>query len=295
MLALVPLFLPQLSEAARSRTSERRLEAALGRFLKEARAPWPTVVLADDVFLNHVADHLSDEEEPLGVLRTLHAGDLYLACACARGDAVALAIFEKAFMSEVPAYLVGRRPTRSFIDEVQQRLRTDNLVQNGARPAGIAGYAGRGPLRGWLQVAALRAATKVDVGQRRPGGVPITEMVAEPANTRRADPELEFLRAHFADVFRAAVEGAIASLSVQEANILRLSFIDGLTQEQVARSVHVSLRTIKRRLASTREKVMSETRRRLVEGGRLTASQLTGLMDVMSADLDVTLIRLLQR
>ena len=104
-----------------------------------------------------------------------------------------------------------------------------------------------------------RVALKVEAAQRGPGGVPVHDLSPDSAPAAPSDPELAFLRTHFADDFRAAVEGAIAALSVPEANILRMHFIDGHTQDEIARVLRVSSRTIRRRLVEVREKVTQGT------------------------------------
>jgi RNA polymerase sigma-70 factor (ECF subfamily) len=45
----------------------------------------------------------------------------------------------------------------TFVDDVRQALRVRLLVEAGGR-ARLADYAGRGPLRGWIGVAAARVA-----------------------------------------------------------------------------------------------------------------------------------------
>src|SRR5262249_1455089 len=137
------------------------LERTLAEMLASARAAWPDVELSDGEFLAHVARHVPVGPGMLPVLRGLHASDLYLACACALGRPPALPTFERRFLGRVPVYLAGRRHTPPFIEEVQQLLRTTVLVADGTRAPPIAGYAGRGPLGGWVRMGALRAALRV--------------------------------------------------------------------------------------------------------------------------------------
>src|SRR5262245_9179513 len=68
--------------------------AALAGILAAARSAWPTVELAADVFIAHLADHLTDTDEIEAALRRMHTSDLYLACACLHGDAGAIAVFD---------------------------------------------------------------------------------------------------------------------------------------------------------------------------------------------------------
>ena len=57
------------------------LEALLCEYLAAGRAAWPSVTLAPESFLRHLARHLPPEDAPADALRQLHAADLYLVCA----------------------------------------------------------------------------------------------------------------------------------------------------------------------------------------------------------------------
>src|ERR1700676_5015443 len=96
-------------------------EAILRELHERGVLAWPRVKVELADYASHVATLVAENDaEALG---TLHGEDLYLACACARGDAAAIAIFERQFLREVPAYIARATTSPQVIDEVLQRLR----------------------------------------------------------------------------------------------------------------------------------------------------------------------------
>src|SRR5258708_6905672 len=75
--------------------AQAQLEDQLGAMLAAARSAFPGVQLAAETFLEYLAARVGSEGE-LSALDGLAASDLYLACACAcaRGDAAAMAALE---------------------------------------------------------------------------------------------------------------------------------------------------------------------------------------------------------
>ena len=74
---------------------------------RTSRDAWPGVLVAEDEFVAYLEAH-AHRSGPSGkpgpeLASDLRWADLYLACACARGDAVALATFERVFFPEIDA------------------------------------------------------------------------------------------------------------------------------------------------------------------------------------------------
>jgi RNA polymerase sigma-70 factor (ECF subfamily) len=108
----------------------------------EGRAAFADVALDQTTFVRHLERHVGDDAEPA----TLHAGDLYLACACAAGDPRALAHFERLYLTQLGAYVARIDRSADFLDELAQILRARLLLGSLDKPAPILGYSGRGPL-----------------------------------------------------------------------------------------------------------------------------------------------------
>src|SRR5690242_20589081 len=90
----------------------------------------------------------------------LHRDDLIWAAALARGDRAALDRYEREIAPIVAAQLAGRGHSADEIDELQQVLRERMFVAAAGAAPVIASYAGRGPLRAWVLVTAIREAIK---------------------------------------------------------------------------------------------------------------------------------------
>ena len=79
------------------------LEARLRELHGAARAAWPAFSVEAAEFVRCAAERLDVTIGLDEALTRLRASDLYLACACARGDSAALRAFEDQLLSQVPA------------------------------------------------------------------------------------------------------------------------------------------------------------------------------------------------
>lgn len=243
---------------------------------EEGRARWPGIRLEREVFERYVAER--------GPAAELHGPDLYLACACAAGDAAALQVFERELMSQVPLFL-SRLPATT-VQEVQQLLRDRLLVPGPGKRAQIADYAGRGPLAGWLRIAALRAAGNL----RRDGQArEAHEELGAAAPAVGADPEMAFLKGHYRPAFEKAFSEAFRELTVQERNVLWLHFLDGLGIDRIGTLFQVHRSTAARWLASARERLMEETRKKVQAELGISAGELDSLLGLVRSQLGVSL------
>jgi RNA polymerase sigma-70 factor, ECF subfamily len=222
--------------------------------------------------------------------RAEHVAELFLAWAAGRGDAAALRHLERLVAPDVE--LAARRVDRSpaFIDEVRQALRVRLLVADGGRIR-IDDYAGRGPLRAWVEVAALRVALNL----RRAAG-PATaspDILAELVGDE-ADPELRHMKTLYRAEFREALAAALAALPGRQRAVLRLSYVDGLKLAQLARLYQVHESTASRWVTQAAAQVADGARRRLVERLSLSPSSLESVARLVLSNLDLSIGRLLR-
>jgi RNA polymerase sigma-70 factor (ECF subfamily) len=262
----------------------RAMDELVARLAAEGRAAWPDVPLDADVFARLVAPHTREGG-------SLHAGDLWLACACAEGVPQAIAAFERAFLSQVRLFIARIDPSPELAEEVRQGLRERLLVARAGAPPRIAGYTGRGPLGGWLRVAAVRLA--LDVRERAGDVARFTDDLAS-AVAQSDEPEVALLRRRHRADFQAAVEQAIAGLTPKERTLMRLYAADGKTIDELGVAYRVDRSTISRWLANARRRVLAETHRLLGQRLRLSPSELTSLMRAVRSDLHLSLNRLLR-
>jgi RNA polymerase sigma-70 factor (ECF subfamily) len=284
---------PALRDKLEASAATSDLEETLRGLVEAARRAWPALDLPPETFVRHLAERLpaDPEGDPLAVVAATHAADLYLACACARGDELAIAEFDRTFIAQISKYLSRADALPAVADEVKQTLRASLLVGNGEILPRIAGYSGRGPLGAWLRVTATRAALRLRDTERARNPANAGDAAVFPA---RGDPEIDYLRTHYAEDFRGAFEATLASLSPREGSLLRLHFLDGMTIEAIGALYRVSGRTVKRWLARTRRRILDETHRRLAERLRISASDLDALIGLLRSRLDVSIVRFLK-
>jgi RNA polymerase sigma-70 factor (ECF subfamily) len=238
---------------------------------QSVRAAWPALSVERAAFARY-----AEARQP----RDENLADLYLACACATGEARALSLFEQRFMPEVASYL--RRATPALVDEVRQALRERLFVGASAR---ISAYTGRGPLGAWLRTVAARLA--VDLRASQPARATAEALSTTP------DPELDYLKARYQPVFREALQAALAGLSVAERNMLRLHFLDGLTATQIAALERVAVSTVTRALERTRRRIVDETKRHFAARLALPRGESQSVLRLVRSHLDVSIRKFL--
>jgi RNA polymerase sigma-70 factor (ECF subfamily) len=219
-----------------------------------------------------------------------HLADLYLACAVARGDAVALRAFDERILSEIAPSVVRVDSSADFLDEVRQTLRTRLLVGGEGEPPRITEYKGRGPLVGWVRVAAVRVALNL---KRSAVPAASTEELLGDLAAGEPDPELRHLKTLYRAEFSAALRAALAALSERQRLLLRLHYVDGLRLARIAGLYQVHESTASRWISSSVDAVASDTRRRLIERLSLSPSNLDSVARMVQSQLDVSIRRIL--
>lgn len=219
---------------------------------------------------------------------TEHADDVRLAQAAARGEAAAVRAVD-ALLADLPAV---RRidGSAAFLDEVRQRARVRLLVAGAGGPARIAAYEGRGPLRGWLQVAAVRIALDLKRGAVREeaGEDVLGELVgAEP------DAALRHLKARYREEFRDALAAALAALADRPRALLRLHFVEGVRLAEIGRLYGVHESTASRWVQQAVDAVADDARRRLIARLGLAADAVDSVARMVRSQLDLSIARLL--
>lgn len=291
------VFLQQLGPGARSGDETLSgLEDVLASLYAAGRQAWPDVSLEEEDFLRHLAGCMPPDKDPARGLASVHAADLYLACACARGDATAHAALERHVFPKAAASVARLRETGVEPSEVLQHLRERLLVPEGGRPARIAEYQGSGPLAAWLRAAAVRTALNLQRAQRRRVHAE-EEAEALPLSTGAGTPdvELDYLRRNHRADFQAALSEALQALPARERTVLRLHAVEGLSLERIGTMYQTHKSTVSRWVARAREAALEGTRQRLVERLRLSSGELHSLMRALQGELDLSLPSLLSK
>jgi RNA polymerase sigma-70 factor, ECF subfamily len=244
-----------------------------------AAAAWPDLPIDADGFRAYLAQRPTDVP---------HVADLYLAFACANGDARAIAAFDK-LLAQTGAFIARIDSSAAFADEVRQLLREKLLVARPTGPAKITDYTGRGPLGAWLRVAAVRTALNL----RRSQGTAVRPPA--PIAMRSApDPELDHLRTRYAGELKAAFQTTLEALDTDERNVLRLHYLDGMSIDEIGRLYRIHRATAARWIERARDKILVETRRLFNERHRLTPTELDSVIDMLQSKFDVSIERFLR-
>jgi RNA polymerase sigma-70 factor (ECF subfamily) len=241
-------------------------------------------------FARHLAARVPAGIAPLEWLAEAHAGDLYLACACEKGDGTAIEALETLFAPALRPVL-ARLESAADREEIVQQLREKLLVRNDGKPPRIAGYAGRGPLSHWLKVAAIREALEVDRRKHR-AFVPDEEALAR-APAMDPDPDTAYLRSHFRPQFDQALKTAMGMLSARERTLLRMHHVHSVGVEQLGAMYRVHPSTASRWMARARARILTETRRLVRQSLRLSPSSWRSLLRVVRSELHVSIERAL--
>ena len=122
------------------------------------RAALPDIEVDTDELARAARAQLANDAEgrPLASLAELDAFELYLACACLRGDARALFELRERYFAPLESKLGRMGLGEAQRDDVWQVLCQRLLVGDEAGPAKLLRYAGAGSLGGLVRVAATR-------------------------------------------------------------------------------------------------------------------------------------------
>jgi len=248
--------------------------------LDAARAAWPGVELAEDLYVAWL-----DERAAGDAVR--HASDLYLACACVHGVPRALAAFEAAFMSRVPAFLARMKPAASLVDEVCQRLRERLLMSSAGRPPRLVEYSGRGPLSAWLCVAAVRTAVDVlrSPAERATGSLELRDSPLVGGD----DPELAYLKHRYRHEVDEALRAGVRALSKQQRDVLQLHLEEGLSLDEIGAMHRVGKSTAFRWVSDARQQLLAEARRFLHDKLGISPGEFASLVNLVRSQLDISL------
>jgi RNA polymerase sigma-70 factor (ECF subfamily) len=256
--------------------------------LEAGRQAWPTVTVAPDTFRAWIVDRFPTEAEALSA----PTNDIYLACACAAGDPLALDVFEKRFLGEVGIAGAKLRAAPGIVDEARQVVRDLLFVAKPGREVAIASYAGRGDLRGWVRVIAMREVLRLCKQNKREVTTDDEELLA--ALSPASDPELEQLKETYRHEFNAAFAEAVRGLEARERTLLRYSVVDGLGVEVIGKKLRVHHATAARWLIRARESLLDATRDRLAARLEMPASDVDSVIRLVRSRVEVSIERLLK-
>ncbi len=281
------LFQSLLAAAHDTRTAlAGPLREELARRLEAAEAATPGILSDPHEYCVTLLHQLAATPDPMAELAKLHVEDMYLVWALAKQERTAVLRFERELLGRLPARVAEARELAP--GELEQHVRTRLLVPEGAEPARITQYAGRGPFGAWLRMVAKRVA--LDLLRAR-GRARMERELESPGVA--TDPELDFLKLRHAADFKGALEHALSGLSARQVTLLKLSYLEQLAPSAIGVMYGVSSRTVQRWLADLKDEVLRRVREGLKARLALSPSELDSLLRVMQSQLQVSLHRVL--
>ncbi len=266
---------------------ESAVESAWAAFLSVARAAWPDVQFDEAQLAGFIGARLTGADVAEG-LASAPAGDLALAAACVAQEPTAHAAFDT-ILTEVEAAGASTRAPKDLVDEVKQLLRVQLLVPREDRPPGIAGYQGKGPLRGWVRITATRELIRhLKKGARE---LPIDKQLDEAFG---ADPILEQLKGEYRAQFATALREAIAELSAEDRTLLRQQIVDNLSIDELGAAYGVHRATAARWLTRARGSLVTATRGRLAARLAMPVDEIDSVIRLVQSRLDASVVRYLR-
>jgi RNA polymerase sigma-70 factor (ECF subfamily) len=242
-----------------------------------ARDAWPEVFVSFEDFVSHVQScgHSAPDLSPS------IANDLYLAFACARGEAAALRHFEGVLLPAVDGVAVrlGRRGVEP--EEARQAVRVRLFAGEAPR---IGEYRGRGSLRAWLRVVATRTLLNLTDSKKDRPHEDVEHLTLLAAG---ADPELEYMQRAYSALFREALARAARLLETRERAVLRLSLVQGMSIDTLGELYGVHRATAARWIQGAHRKLCAGVRETLCE--QVRDDDVESVLRVVSTCLDTSL------
>ncbi|MCA9653273.1 MAG: sigma-70 family RNA polymerase sigma factor [Myxococcales bacterium] len=291
--ALHQAFVAALDESVRDAfEAHASLDDELRTMVDGAMAARGPLSVSEEGLVAHVARVAGSKTDP-SALGSLRAGDLYLAAACAAGEDRALALFEDEYGRDIDLAIARSGNVNLSKDEFRQLLRNKLFVSRGVKPPKIADYAGRGDLRSWVRVTALRMI--VDIVRQNNAGkeIPVESEMLGAMPAPNEDPELDYIQRVYKNEFKESLQKAFGNLTPRERNLLRHQVIHGLNIDQVGAIYRVHRTTAFRWIEKARKSLLRETRAELMSRLRVGTGELHSIMRVVQGDLDVSVRRLL--
>jgi RNA polymerase sigma-70 factor (ECF subfamily) len=270
-----------------------RLEQPLLQLLERAHAVQRRTSLmpTDDELLCYIAARMPEHGNLFHALQQLNLEDLLLAWACGQGDGVAIAECERCHFSIVDAALAQMPNALNLLTEIKQQLRQRLLVKTEDQPPRITQYSGRGELRSWLRIAAIRCALNLLHKEGRE--VELEQKMLNSLAAPEEDQELHHLKRQYRQEFKRAFAKALASLSDRERNVLNYHYLEGLNIDQIGAIYRVHRATVARWLDKTRDILLQRTRQSLMAQLHISGEEFDSMMRLIQSQLDVSLEELL--
>ena len=265
------------------------LDVRLREIATKAALVWPDLAIDPARLVTHLARVIGDDVAQ--GLAELYVEDLALGLACADNAPGALTHVERLCGPVIDAAVgrIDRSP--ELRDEVRQTLWQRLFVGTPEQSPRILSYAGRGPLAGWIAVAAQRIALDLRRAATRAAG---SDPLADQLLPSKEHPEVDYLRNRYKSEFEDAVRDALEALPDRDRLLLRLTTVSGLSHEQIANIYKVNQSTVSRWIARARADVLEATERNVCRKLGVKRDEFMSLAGLLVSRIDLSISRVLE-
>lgn len=244
--------------------------------LARGRAAWPEVCVDETAYRTRLEAALGHG----GAADAVGVEDLYLVTALEAGDEPAWSCFHRTYRPWVVQAL--RRVVRDaaereeIADEVLAGL---YLPRDGAPGIPLNTFSGRGALKGWVQVTAVRRVYR-RARERARDGTP--QPLVDGADVGVASgPEDAAVERELRDVLCATLAEVLESLPASDRTILDLRYVRGFQLKELGKWYGQDKSTVSKRLKALAEKIRGEIRRRLAARGAVRIEDFDGVWEAL--------------
>jgi RNA polymerase sigma-70 factor, ECF subfamily len=237
-------------------------------------------------FQRFVESKSTDEATPL------YLADLYLAYACAQGSGAAITAFLDTYgavAESVRSRFGARAPTQS---ELRADLQNHLFVARDNGLVRILGFGGQSELKSWLRVVVTRLLLN-RLETQKPEDE-LDERLIDGLELGARNPEYQLQREQSRELFRASFSEAVAALPARDRKLLRMSFAEGLTIDDIGALYGLHRATAFRHVQQASERLSDELQRRLQKHLNLTDSEYDRWCASIRNSLDLSLGRVLK-
>lgn len=211
--------------------------------------------------------------------------ELALVWACLQHQPAAVALLEADYVPQATRALRKLGLPEALVDDVLGWLRAELFVREG--PPLLETWSGRGDLGSWIRAIATHEGIKRAKRARREVEAGALEDVPLP------DAEVVALRGAHRAEFTRALTTSFQALPLEQRNLLRQYFLDGLTIDDLSRLLDVHRATAARRVTAAREALVAGVKQQLMAELQLGEQSVEEVITL--SNLDESLSQLLRR
>jgi RNA polymerase sigma-70 factor (ECF subfamily) len=290
---VLPAFLAGLTAPARAAFGPP-VHAAIGALLDErladARTAWSTIAVDAAVFAGELARRLGDTASP-ETLEACRTADVYLAIAACNGNVEATRTISDLLGREIEFAARDTRATPDQGADVKAELHRILFTGEPERSAAMRDFAGRGDLRGYLKVLAVRQLVRAVQKGRRES--PREEEALFALLAPGSDPELSILRARYHDRVESAMRVAVGKLEERSRAVLRYQLVDGWSIDRVGALYGVHRATAARWVTAAREELGTLIRAEVANQLAIPVDEVDSIVRLVQSRIDVSFERLI--